>query len=418
MRKKNYKGAKVSKRVVAKCEGVCRTYDAIQYAYANLLSETEEVKSFQVNVLLQGLEEGAYTSDFVITKADGNLMVRKCVSRKHLKKPMTTKLLDASRNYWKSHGVSDWGIVIEERCRLMNKADMRKGMLLKGKVGAEEKIYQVLDLKEKVLVLDYVKKTMPVWKTYEELSDCVEKEEESMAEATDIIDAMVGESRKTAYQRYNMISGILPFFLEENMRTEAIKRVSERYGISKQTVRNYLCEYLATMDVRSLAPGNKKAEKKLSADDKNMRKSLNKWYYTTKKRTLKNCYTLMLQHFYCNADGTLREQYPSYYQFRYFYRRYNKKETEYISRNGLSYYQRNQRPLTGDGVQAFAPTIGMGMLDATVCDIYLVNESGTIVGRPILTLCVDAYSGVICGYLLFCKLNDAPVVTLNDAVTV
>lgn len=40
----------------------------------------------------------------------------------------------------------------------MNKADMRKGMLLKGKVGAEEKIYRVLDLKEKVLVFDCVKK--------------------------------------------------------------------------------------------------------------------------------------------------------------------------------------------------------------------------------------------------------------------
>ena len=63
----------------------------------------------------------------------------------------------------------------------MVKADMRKGMLLKGKIGAEERIYRVLDLKEKVLVLDCVKKTMPVWKTYEELSDCVEKEEESMA---------------------------------------------------------------------------------------------------------------------------------------------------------------------------------------------------------------------------------------------
>ena len=50
----------------------------------------------------------------LIAKADGNLMVRECVSRKHLTKPMTTKLLDASRNYWKSHGVSDWGIVIEE----------------------------------------------------------------------------------------------------------------------------------------------------------------------------------------------------------------------------------------------------------------------------------------------------------------
>lgn len=48
----------------------------------------------------------------------------------------------------------------------MNKADMRKGMLLKEKIGAEERIYRVLDLKEKVLVLDCVKKTMPVWKTY------------------------------------------------------------------------------------------------------------------------------------------------------------------------------------------------------------------------------------------------------------
>ncbi len=115
----------------------------------------------------------------------------------------------------------------------MDKADMRKGMLLKGKVGAEEKIYRVLDLKEKVLVLDCVKKIMPVWKTYEELSDYVEKEEESMAEVIDIIDAMEGECRKTVYQRYNMISGILTFLSEENMRTEAIKRASERYGISK-----------------------------------------------------------------------------------------------------------------------------------------------------------------------------------------
>ena len=36
-------------------------------------------------------------------------------------------------------------------------------------------------------MLDFVKKIMPVWKTYEELSDYVEKEEESMAEVIDII---------------------------------------------------------------------------------------------------------------------------------------------------------------------------------------------------------------------------------------
>ncbi len=85
---------------------------------------------------------------------------------------------------------------------------------------------------------------------------------------------------------------------------------------------------------------------------------------------------------------------------RYFFRKYNTKQTEYISRNGLSYYQRNQRPLTGDGVQAFAPHVGVGMLDATILDIYLINEAGGIVGRSILTACVDAYSGLCCGYLL------------------
>ena len=114
MRKKNYKGMKVTKRMLSKCEGMCRTYDAIQYAYADLLSKAEDVQSFRVNVLLEGLQEGDYTSDFVIVKADGGLMIRECVSRRHLTKPMTTKLLDASRNYWKSHGVNDWGIVVEK----------------------------------------------------------------------------------------------------------------------------------------------------------------------------------------------------------------------------------------------------------------------------------------------------------------
>ena len=88
MRKKNYKG-RVEKRNLTKCKDVCRTFDKIQYLYADLLSESEDVESFQVNVLLEGLDIGDYTSDFVITKADGNIMVRECVSRNHLTKPLT-----------------------------------------------------------------------------------------------------------------------------------------------------------------------------------------------------------------------------------------------------------------------------------------------------------------------------------------
>ena len=113
MRKKNFKG-RCEKRMIGKCSEVCRTYDAIQYAYADLLQVSDEVKEIRCNILLDGLDVGEYTSDFVCTKTDGDLMVRECVFRKFLMKPLTVKLLDASREYWIRHGVTDWGLVIDE----------------------------------------------------------------------------------------------------------------------------------------------------------------------------------------------------------------------------------------------------------------------------------------------------------------
>ena len=53
MRKKNFKG-RCEKRMIGKCAEVCRTYDAIQYAYADLLQMDEEVKEIRCNVLLDG----------------------------------------------------------------------------------------------------------------------------------------------------------------------------------------------------------------------------------------------------------------------------------------------------------------------------------------------------------------------------
>lgn len=113
MRKKGYKG-RCEKRLIRKCEGVCRTYDAIQSAYVDILQADDTIREIQCNILLDGLLEGKYTSDFVCTKVDGDRMVRECVQRKYLMKPMTVKLLDASKEYWLRHGVTDWGLVIDE----------------------------------------------------------------------------------------------------------------------------------------------------------------------------------------------------------------------------------------------------------------------------------------------------------------
>ncbi len=113
MRKKNYKG-RCEKRTISKCEEVCRTFDSIQYAYADILQASEDIKEIRCNVPLDGLPDGEYTSDFVCIKENGDLLVRECVERRFLTKPMTVKLLDVSRLYWLRRGVTDWGLVINE----------------------------------------------------------------------------------------------------------------------------------------------------------------------------------------------------------------------------------------------------------------------------------------------------------------
>lgn len=113
MNKKNYKGRCV-KQKSAKSKEVCRTYNPISRVYLKLLEEDNDIVEIRCNVLLEGLEEGGYTTDFVCVKKSGELMVRECVFRKHLIKPMTVKLLDISRNFWLSRGVMDFGLVIEK----------------------------------------------------------------------------------------------------------------------------------------------------------------------------------------------------------------------------------------------------------------------------------------------------------------
>ena len=112
MRKKNFKG-RTEKKKLSKSKEVVRTYDAIQSIYAEILQNCNEIKEIKCNVILEEIENGEYMSDFVCVKTDGDLIVRECVFRKYLTKPLTVKLLDISRDYWLKHGVMDWGVVVD-----------------------------------------------------------------------------------------------------------------------------------------------------------------------------------------------------------------------------------------------------------------------------------------------------------------
>lgn len=120
---------------------------------------------------------------------------------------------------------------------------------------------------DRVLVIDCIKKTMPVWIDVEDLQDyvIVEEKESDQKELLKDCDANV---KKVIYQRYNVISAILPFVADDFTRSEAVAIAASDYGISKQTVRKYLCEYLVSQDIRSLAPQVKKEkERELTQDD-------------------------------------------------------------------------------------------------------------------------------------------------------
>ena len=269
-----------------------------------------------------------------------------------------------------------------------------------------DSIIRVLDVQDdRILMIDCVKQTMPVWVESELLESYVGCTERDLYDAIGVagtkdIDDLDSEQRKIMHERYTMIAPILPFISDDKMRSRLICSIAEEYQVSKQTIRNYLCLYLSYLDMAVLAPKKRKEDRELTQDEKHMRWALNKFFYTTKKQSLMTAYTMMLKEKYCDTMGVLVEEYPSFYQFRYFYRKTRKMQNFYISRDGLKNYQRNNRPLIGEGVQEFAPSIGVGMLDATVCDIYLINEEGNLVGRPILTACIDTYSSLCCGYSL------------------
>ena len=273
---------------------------------------------------------------------------------------------------------------------------MRNNELLK----QGETLIRVLDSRDgQAFVIDCKKQTMPRWVDSDTLHDYTACPDEELGRLPDIND-LEPASRQFACEHFTYISGVLPFITDKKRRCAAITQTAEDKGISRQTICRYLWLYLVYQNIAALAPQNAAAERPLTEDEKNIRWALNTFFYTQSKISLNTAYTLMLKERYCNAEGVLLPQYPSFYQFRYYYRQHKKLQNYYISRNGLKSYQRDNRPLLGDGIQKFAPAVGTGMLDATVCDIYLVNEAGGLVGRPILTACVDAYSGLCCGYSL------------------
>ena len=271
---------------------------------------------------------------------------------------------------------------------------MKKNDIVKTEAG----LFRILAIdEERVLAIDCEKKSMPQFFP----ASFFEKGEilDGIPCSFPFWEELTPNERKIAQKRYTMIASAVAVISDKKKRNSMIDYASQQFEVSKQTLRSFLCEFLIYQDIAALAP-KKKNEKELTKDQKVMRWALNKFFYTRNQNSLSTVYTMMLKEKYCDSNGNLLSEYPSFNQFRYFYRKTRKLENFHISRGGLTEYQRNHRPLLGENVQEFAPTIGTAMLDSTICDIYLIDEKGEIAGRPVLTAACDANSSFCLGYAL------------------
>ncbi len=266
----------------------------------------------------------------------------------------------------------------------------------------EGRIVRVLAVTDAVLIIDCLKMTMPQWMPPEDLADwapCAEEDFPASDFLVCSIEALTPEQRKVMHERYTLIAPILPFIHKEAQRATMISQMADMNHVSKQTIRKYLCLYLVYQRIEVLVPSLEHKQRELSTDEKAFRWALNRFYYSQRKHSLVTAYNMMLKEKYTDVAGQLVPDYPAFHRFKYYYQKTRKTQNALISREGKTAYQRNARPLLGT-VHDFAASIGVGMLDSTICDIYLVNDAGQLVGRPILTLCVDAHSSLVCGYHL------------------
>lgn len=182
-------------------------------------------------------------------------------------------------------------------------------------------------------------------------------------------------------------------------RNEIVKQIVGEHSVSRRTLLQYLWKYWVYQSKNILLPTGRTSAKahELTADEKAIRWALNKYYYTPQKQSLQTAYKMMLQAKFCDAQGKLKPDYPTFWQFRYYFRQHRDPISETISRQGLKAYQRNHRPFTGS-ICDYAHTIGVYMTDATVADIYIVSRlSRKPIGRPVIYTMVDAYSRLITG---------------------
>jgi hypothetical protein len=233
---------------------------------------------------------------------------------------------------------------------------------------------------------------------------------------------------KAYYAIENLVTNEPDIYISD-YRKMVVKESSLKAGISEQSVINYLKRYWSRGKTKNaLIPDylncgclenalnvKKRGRRRTGIENgipvtEDTRKifnvSLNKYYYNTRKNSLKVAYMLMLKEYYPRLDGEM----PSFGQFRYHFEKNRDYMVEISSRNGLKDFLKNNREILGSARDdVLSP--GTFEIDSTIADVYLVSRFNRnwIVGRPTIYVLIDKFSNYIGG--IYVGLESSSYVT-------
>lgn len=187
--------------------------------------------------------------------------------------------------------------------------------------------------------------------------------------------------------------------------TDCISDKSLRYRMAAEAAQQHqtTTRRILHLYYRYLSTGRVTSKKRTKSDTKNnqpIEQAIRRYYYGSKRLSLRAAYEMMLMEDYVSQDGELDSDAPTWSQFRHYYydKGYHKDPQKIIAREGLTKYQRDHRPAWGSSA-GWRTQPGSYQMDATQADIYLVSrqDRSIVVGRPYIYLAVDTATHLIAG---------------------
>ena len=123
----------------------------------------------------------------------------------------------------------------------------------------EGKIFRVLSSTDtESLVINCLEKKMPYWENMEVVDMSEQLSEDRLFEVSNVsfpdYNSIAPDKMKLIQEKYGTISFVIPHIKYEAERNSAIEICSNRFNLSKATIRNRLCFYLAFQDIGIFLP--------------------------------------------------------------------------------------------------------------------------------------------------------------------